>query len=160
MLVNIHCWKAPSVFEHISECTNWLHSVYYYFFMLVLHLLLSYLATLLMMDKMEENGMPSVIKFQWNVYLFRLRRMGSCIGITRARNASINDTSENSSRTNSGKITIEYLQHKKYIRYQLTLKFTCILFLPLYSWYMLFTQCMYHLSLFNISSLSIVPKFW
>lgn len=75
--------------------------------------------------KMDENGKQSVAKFQWNVWLFRPPRMGGCIGITRARTASVDDTSANSTRTHSGKNLNYYydqlfnLKYNKYSQFLL-----------------------------------------
>ncbi|XP_011253512.1 ubiquitin domain-containing protein 1 [Camponotus floridanus] len=44
--------------------------------------------------------------------------MGGCIGITRARNASVNDTSENSTRTNSGNTRKNHLLCHEVIRWK------------------------------------------
>lgn len=66
--------------------------------------------------------------------------MGGCIGITRARNASVNDTSENSTRTNSGErlCAVVVCKRDSKIRnikeiYKMSTNLEITLFLSLYS---------------------------
>lgn len=52
--------------------------------------------------KMDENVMWGVVGLRRNAWLCRATRMGGCIGVSRSRNASVDDTSANSTRANSG----------------------------------------------------------